>query len=105
MTNPDAPPSPLALPEYQPTATADAHRLDEEAAALAAEVPGNVQRASNHMLGVVLFAVSLFFAGMSATVDGPRPRTVLLIVGCIGFLTAVAWIASLPITVSVSVSV
>jgi hypothetical protein len=49
----------------------------------------------------VLFAVSLFFAGMSAKVHGRRARECLLGVGVIVFLGAVSWIASLPVSLSV----
>jgi hypothetical protein len=101
LTNPDAPSSPFVMPEYQLAATADAQRLDAQADALAAVVPRNVQRASNYVLGVVLFAASLFFAGMSAKVHGRWARVTLLSVGSLIFLGAVAWIASLPVVWSV----
>jgi hypothetical protein len=101
LTNPDAPQTPFAMPEYQLAASADAQRLDAQTDVLAAVVPRNVQRASNYVLGVVLFAVALFFAGMSGKVRGRGARSILLVVGCVVFLTAVAWIASLPVTVSV----
>jgi hypothetical protein len=100
LTNPGAPATPFAMPEYKLAAGAEAQRLDAQTEALAAVVPRNVQRASNYVLGVVLFAASLFFAGMSAKVHGRRARTVLLGVGCLVFLGAVAWIASLPVSVS-----
>jgi len=101
LTNPDAPTSPFVMPEYQLAATADAQRLDAQTQVLAASVPRNVQRSSNYVLGVVLFAVSLFFAGMSAKVHGRRARECLLGVGVIVFLGAVSWIASLPVSLSV----
>ncbi len=101
LTNPDAPASPFAMPEYKLAAASEAQRLDAQTEALAAVVPRNVQRASNYVLAVVLFAASLFFAGMSAKVHGRRARIVLLAVGCLVFLGAVTWIASLPVSVSV----
>ena len=101
LINPDAPTSPFVMPEYQLAATADAQRLDAQTQVLAAVVPRNVQRSSNYVLGVVLFAVSLFFAGMSAKVHGRRARVCLLSVGVIVFLGAVSWIASLPVSWSV----
>jgi hypothetical protein len=101
LTDPDAPASPFAMPEYQLAATAEARGLDAQTEAFAAAVPRNVQRASNYVLGVVLFAVALFFAGMSAKAHGPGVRKALLAVGAVVFLGAVAWIASLPVIVSV----
>ena len=61
LRNPDAPLTPFAMPQYRLEATAEAERLDEEAAASAALVQRNIQRSSNYVLAVVLFAVSLFF--------------------------------------------
>ena len=53
------------------------------------------------MLGVVLFAVALFFAGMSTKLSGPGPRKALLVVGCLVFIGTAAWIATFPVSVSV----
>ncbi len=48
-----------------------------------------------------LFAVALFFAGMSAKLNTRRMREAMLVLGCIVFLGALAWIATLPVSVSV----
>jgi hypothetical protein len=101
LTNPQAPPTPFTMPEYNLAAKQDAERLDAQTDALAAAVPRNVQRATNYVLGVVLFAVALFFAGMSTKAHGRGPRRALLILGCVVFLGAVAWIASLPVSIAV----
>ncbi len=101
LTNPDAPPTPFAMDEYQLQADADAERLDAEAEAMAAVVRRNIQRSANYVLGVVLFAVALFFAGMSTKLHGAGPRKALLVVGCLVFLGTAAWIATFPISVSV----
>ena len=61
----------------------------------------NVQRSANYVLGVVLFAVALFFAGMSTKLHGPGPRKALLVVGCLVFVGTAVWIATFPISVSV----
>jgi hypothetical protein len=60
-----------------------------------------VQRATNYVLGVVLFAVALFFAGMSTKVHGHGVRLGLVVLGCTVFLGAVAWIATLPVSIAV----
>jgi hypothetical protein len=101
LADPDAPPSPFAMDEYQLQASADAERLDAEAEVLAATVRRNVERASNYVLGVVLFAVALFFAGMSTKLTGVTTRTVLLVVGCIVFVGTAAWIATFPVSIGV----
>jgi hypothetical protein len=101
LTNAGAPASPFAMDEYQLQARADAERLDAAAEVLAATVRANVQRAANYVLGVVLFAVSLFFAGMSAKLRGVGARKALLAVGCLLFIGTAIWIATFPISVSV----
>ena len=60
----------------------------------------NIQRASNYVLGVVLFASALFFAGMSTKLTSPELRVAMLSIGCAVFLCTV-WIATSPVSVSV----
>lgn len=102
LTNPDAPPTPFAVDEYRLEAAAETERLDAESERMSAIARRNVQRSANYVLGVVLFAVSLFFAGMSNKVTGSGPRQVMLAVGCVVFVGALVWIATFPISVSVS---
>jgi hypothetical protein len=101
FTDPDAPPTPFPMEEYQLESRATAERLDAEAESLSATVRRNVQRAGNYVLAVVLFAVALFFAGMSAKLAGRGARTTLLAVSGVIFLGAVAWIATFPVSLSV----
>ena len=101
LANPDAPRTPFAVEEYQLAAAAEAERLDGEAEEMAAAVRRDIQRSANYVLGVVLFAVALFFAGMSAKLRGAGPRLALLIIGCLVFVGTAAWIATFPISVSV----
>jgi hypothetical protein len=101
LTNPQAPATPFAMPEYQLAATDEARRLDAQTDLLAAVVPRNVQRATNYVLGVVLFAVALFFAGMSSKVHGHTARTTLLVLGAAVFVGGAVWIATLPVSISV----
>jgi hypothetical protein len=89
------------MPEYRLAATAEAARLDASAEELAAKVRRNIQRSTNYVLGVVLFAVALFFAGMSTKLAGPGPRKALLLVGWVVFTGAAAWIATSPVSVSI----
>ncbi len=96
-----APLTPFAMPEYQLAARADAERLDQTAEALAAQVRRDIQRSSNYVLGVVLFAVALFFAGMSTKLTAGGLRKAVLAVGCILFVGTVIWIATFPVSVAV----
>jgi hypothetical protein len=101
LRNPDAPLTPFAMAQYRLAATAEAERLDQKAEDLAAQVRRNIQRSTNYVLGVVLFAVALFFAGMSTKLTGPGPRKALLLVGWLVFTGAAAWIAASPVSISI----
>ena len=101
LKNPGAPLTPFAMPEYKLAAATEADRLDREAELLAAEVRRHIQNASNYVLGVVLCAVALFFAGISTKLSSHRLRVVLLSAGCIVFLGTIAWVATFPISLAV----
>ena len=101
LKNRNAPLTPFAMPNYRLAATADAKRLDVDAQASAAIVQRDIQRASNYVLGVVLFAVSLFFAGMSAKLQATRLRQITLALGWVVFLGTAIWIATSPVSLSV----
>ena len=101
LVSPGAPPTPFAMPEYEPAARTEAERLDEQSERVSAVVRRNIQRSANYVLGVVLFAVALFFSGMSTKLHGRGSRLTLLIVGCVIFLGPAAWIATFPVYVSI----
>jgi hypothetical protein len=101
LTNSDAPPTPFAMDEYQLEAATDAERLEAEGEVMSAAVRRNVQRSANYVLGVVLFAVTLFFAGMSARLKGRGVRRAMLVVGVVIFAGTVAWLATFPVEFSV----
>ena len=79
LKNPNAPLTPFAMPQYKLAARAEAERLEAQAEVYAAQVRANIQRASNYVLGVVLFASALFFAGMSTKLTSPRLRVAMLV--------------------------
>lgn len=97
----DAPGTPFALDDYRLAAADTAAELDAEAEATAAVVRRNVQRSTNYVLGVVLFSVALFFAGISTKMTGVGTRAVLLVCGCVVFVGTAAWIATSPISISI----
>jgi hypothetical protein len=101
LRNADAPLTPFAMPQYRLEARAEADRLEADAEAWAAKARTNVQRATNYVLAVVLFAAALFLAGMSTKLRLPRMRLGLLSVGLVVFVGTVVWIATSPISVSV----
>jgi hypothetical protein len=101
LRNAEAPLTPFAMPQYKLAAAAEAERLDVEAELSAATVRRNIQRASNYILGVVLFSVSLFFAGMSTKLSDTRLRTITLALGYVVFLGSLIWIATSPVSFAV----
>ncbi len=101
LKNPNAPLTPFAMPQYKLAARAESERLDAEAEIYAAKARLDIQRASNYVLGVVLFASVLFFAGMSTRLSSPRIRVAMLALGCAVFLSTALWIATSPVTVAV----
>jgi hypothetical protein len=101
LQNPDAPLTPFAMPEYQVASREDAQRLETQADALSAEARANVQRATNYVLAVVLFATVLFFAGMAAKFRTHRLRVALLAFGVFILVGTVIWLATFPVSISV----
>jgi hypothetical protein len=98
--NPDAPPSPFAMPEYRLAATEQAEELEEAAAEHGREVQRNIERADSYMLAVVLFAISLFFAALSTKLKSRDMRITLLGLGYVLFVGTAIWLATQPVNVS-----
>jgi hypothetical protein len=101
LEDPDAPPTPFAMDEYRVASGQEADRLDAAAEASAAQVRLDIQRASNYVLTVVLYAIVLFFGGVSTRIGNRRLRWVLAGAGCIVLIGAIAWIATFPVSVDV----
>ena len=100
-TNPDAPLTPFELPQYRLAATEEAERLEATADAFAAKARAYIQRSSNYVLAVVLFASALFFAGISTKLNIRAARLVIVGLGCAVFLGTLLWVATSPISVSI----
>jgi hypothetical protein len=101
LKNPDAPLTPFAMPEYRVAAREEAQQLEADADVLSAQARANVQRATNYVLAVVLFATALFFAGMAAKFRTHRLRVALLAFGIFVLVGTVIWLATFPVSISV----
>jgi hypothetical protein len=98
LENPKAPLTPFAMPQYRSSSLAAADALEAKGNAEAATAKLDVERAGRYVLCVVLFAMALFFAGISTRL--PRTsRVIVLALGWVVFLGTVAWLASFPVTV------
>ena len=101
LTNTDAPSTPFVMEEYEVAAKKQAEVLDAAAEASAAEVRLDIQRSSNYVLTVVLYAIVLFFAGMSTRLSDLRLRWVTTIAGTLVLVGALAWVATFPVSLAV----
>lgn len=101
LKNANAPLTPFAMPQYRLAAREEATRLEQQADAWSAIARRNVQRSTNYVLGVVLFAAALFFAGMSTKLPSKRLGVAMLTMGVVVFVSTLVWIAVSPISVAV----
>jgi hypothetical protein len=69
LRNSEAAPTPFQLPQYALAAEQESERLAAEADALTAEAREANARGDNYVLLTVLFAIALFFAGVSGKLD------------------------------------
>lgn len=99
--NPDAPLSPFAMPQYRLAASHQADSLEARAGAYSDLVGRYIQRADNYTLAVVLFAASLFFAGISTRMHGRGSQTAIIALGYTLFAGTVIWLATFPVSVGV----
>lgn len=98
-TNPNAPQTPFAMPKYRVAQAVRSERLNARAVAKHVKAQAAQRRADNYVLAVVLFAASLFFAGISTKLRSLRQREVLLAFGWAIFLGTAVWIATSPVSV------
>jgi hypothetical protein len=101
LKNPNAPPVPFSMPQYKLASAAESQKLLTEAERSTAEARQSNQRSDNYVLAVVLFAASLFFAGISTKLTVPGQRVAILSLGYLFFVGTVIWVATFPVTISV----
>lgn len=101
LENPAAPQTPFALPAYRLASGEKAARLETEAGAHSEQANRDIDRADTYVLCVVLFAASLFFAGISTRLRTGTARTVVLACGCVLFLGTLVWLATFPVSADI----
>jgi hypothetical protein len=97
LTDPNAPETPFAMPQYKLAATSEADGLEATAAAASKRAKAANERAGSYMLAVVLLASALFFAGISTKLEGTAARRALLGLGCVVLVATVSWLATSPV--------
>jgi hypothetical protein len=98
QTNPDAPASPLTMPEYQPSQEQESTDLTAQAEAKFTEGEVANNYSDVYTASTLFFASGLFFAAISERFDYQRARIALLAFACIGVVAGVAIALTQPIT-------
>jgi hypothetical protein len=91
-----APKTPFDMPQYRLRAAVLADRLESVAATDSQRAKDANRHADDYMLAVVLFACSLFFAGVSLRLHGRTAGLILLGLGWVVFVGTLIWVATLP---------
>ena len=89
------------MPQYRVAEAVKSQQLNTAAGTYADTAGTANQRSDNYVLAVVLFASSLFFAGISTKLRSLRQREVLLALGWAIFLGTAIWVATSPVSFSV----
>lgn len=97
LRNPDAPPTPFAMPGYVPAGRAEAARREAEAAAAFAEGQEANRVSDVFVRGSVILATAMFFAGIGQVFKGAAVRVVLAVLAGGILLLGGAQILSLPV--------
>ena len=99
FTNPDAPLTPFAMPEYRVSESVRSSELNAQAGQHSDDAESANQRADNYVLAVVMLASALFFAGISTKLHEERQREALLALGWLIFLGTAIWLGVSPVQV------
>jgi hypothetical protein len=98
LQNPEAPPTPLAMPEYQLAADQKAAELETRADGFFAAGEAANTYSDVYTLTTLLFAVTLFFGAIAERFDYARARIILIAIAGVGLVGGVAVALGQPIT-------
>ncbi|MGH9252370.1 MAG: hypothetical protein ACRD0W_23055 [Acidimicrobiales bacterium] len=98
LTNPDAPPSPLAMPEYRLADDQEAGDLTARAEAKFKEGEDANSISDTFTATTLFFAAALFFAAISERFSYPRARAALLGLAVVGLIGGTALMLTQPVT-------
>jgi hypothetical protein len=98
LTNPDAPPNPFQMPEYQLASQAESEALTSRAEATFAEGEDANNFSDTYTLATLLFASVLFFAAISERFEVLPLRMILLGMAVIGLVGGIVVVFSQPVT-------
>ena len=95
--NPEAPPSPFAMPEYQLVATQQSQDLERQASETFEEGKAANQQSDDYILNAVILASVLFLAGIAPRFDWLPVRLTVIFVALIFLGLGLYNIATYPI--------
>ena len=99
LNNPDAPSTPLLMPEYEALNAAETAALEEEAGRLFEQGQDANEKGDNYVLVTVLFAVALFFSGISTSINYRTARISLLLIALAFVVGGGIYLATMPVEV------
>jgi hypothetical protein len=97
LNNPDAPASPFEMEEYRLPEEAKAQEYEELAVQKTQEADMANQRSDDYVLLTVIFAMALFFGGISGRFQWRVIDASILIMGALVMLYGVRHLLNLPI--------
>lgn len=95
--NPNAPPHPFVMPEYEKTFAEESAKFAKESEMKLQEAQQANQISDNYVMLTVLFASVLFIGGIIIRFSSKKLRLMVLIPGLIIFAVAIAALAFMPI--------
>jgi hypothetical protein len=98
FSNPDAPPSPLAMPEYQLADDKEAEDLNARAEAKFNEGEDANRYSDTYTATTLFFAAALFFAAISERFSYRRARAALLGMAAVGLVGGTVLMVTQPVT-------
>jgi hypothetical protein len=98
LTNPSAPATPFALPQYESASTLEATDLDARASSQFSAATEANGRADDYVLMTVLFSLVLFFGAISTRFESTAIQSSMVCIAGAVFVAAAAIIASLPVS-------
>ena len=97
LKNPDAPPGPFQMPEYQVSQAEQALQLEEQASGLFEEGKEANEHGDQYVLNAVILASVLFLAGIAPRFDWPPLVIVILVAAVVLLVIGLYSLSTLPI--------
>lgn len=97
LENPQAPLSPFDMPEYQLEDTADIEKFEQLTVEKFSEANAANETADNYVLLTVIFAMVLFFTGISSNFQPGVVQNMMVILASLSFVVGLGFLMRLPV--------